>query len=307
MKVFSDIDNLKTEYSNIAMALGSFDGIHVGHQSLIKRVIQLAKDHNGTSVVFTFGNHPLTVLAPNKVPPQIEDSASRIAVLEKTGVDVLLELPFTSEMAKETPEIFLEFLKDKIAPKYVVVGPNFSFGYKGEGTPKYLMDNSEKFGFVTEISPIVTIDDEVVSSTSIRKFIADGDLSEANKFLGRSFSYGGCVMHGDERGRLLGFPTANLDIDDTRVMLPYGAYVVRVFVEGKIYGGIANVGNNPTFEGCSSRLEIHILNFSGDIYSKYIRVEFLDKIRDEQKFSSVEELVKQLNRDKAYAEKYLRN
>lgn len=305
MKVFSDIDNLKTEYSNIAMALGSFDGIHVGHQSLIKRVIQLAKENNGTSVVFTFGNHPMSVLAPDKVPPQIEDSASRIAVLEKMGVDVLLELPFTPEMAKETPEQFLEFLKEKIAPKYVVVGPNFSFGYRGEGTPKYLADNSEKFGFVTEISPIVTIGDEIVSSTTIRKFITQGDLVEANKFLGRAFSYGGCVMHGDERGRLLGFPTANLDIDDTRVMLPYGAYVVKVYVGENIYGGIANVGNNPTFEGCNSRLEIHILNFSGDIYSQFIRIEFLDKIRDEQKFSSVDELVKQLNRDKAYAVDYL--
>ena len=307
MKVFSDIDNLKTEYSNIAMALGSFDGIHVGHQSLIKRVIQLAKENNGTSVVFTFGNHPMSVLVPDKVPPQIEDSASRIAVLENMGVDVLLELPFTPEMAKETPEQFLDFLKEKIAPKYVVVGPNFSFGYKGEGTPRYLADNSEKFGFITEISPIVTIGDEIVSSTTIRKFITQGDLAEANKFLGRAFSYGGCVMHGDERGRLLGFPTANLDIDDTRVMLPYGAYVVKVYVEGDIYGGIANVGNNPTFEGCSSRLEIHILNFSGDIYSKFIRIEFLDKIRDEQKFSSVDELVKQLNRDKTYALEYLKH
>lgn len=307
MKVFSDIDNLKTEYSNIAMALGSFDGIHVGHQSLIKRVIQLAKENNGTSVVFTFGNHPMSVLVPDKVPPQIEDSTSRIAVLENMGVDVLLELPFTPEMAKETPEQFLEFLKEKIAPKYVVVGPNFSFGYKGEGTPRYLADNSEKFGFITEISPIVTIGDEIVSSTTIRKFITQGDLAEANKFLGRAFSYGGCVMHGDERGRLLGFPTANLDIDDTRVMLPYGAYVVKVYVEGDIYGGIANVGNNPTFEGCSSRLEIHILNFSGDIYSKFIRIEFLDKIRDEQKFSSVDELVKQLNRDKTYALEYLKH
>ena len=307
MKVFSDIDNLKTEYSNIAMALGSFDGIHVGHQSLIKRVIQLAKENNGTSVVFTFGNHPMSVLVPDMVPPQIEDSTSRIAVLENMGVDVLLELPFTPEMAKETPEQFLEFLKEKIAPKYVVVGPNFSFGYKGEGTPRYLADNSEKFGFITEISPIVTIGDEIVSSTTIRKFITQGDLAEANKFLGRAFSYGGCVMHGDERGRLLGFPTANLDIDDTRVMLPYGAYVVKVYVEGDIYGGIANVGNNPTFEGCSSRLEIHILNFSGDIYSKFIRIEFLDKIRDEQKFSSVDELVKQLNRDKAYALEYLKH
>ena len=307
MKVFSDIDNLKTEYSNIAMALGSFDGIHVGHQSLIKRVIQLAKENNGTSVVFTFGNHPMSVLVPDKVPPQIEDSASRIAVLENMGVDVLLELPFTPEMAKETPEQFLEFLKEKIAPKYVVVGPNFSFGYKGEGTPRYLADNSEKFGFITEISPIVTIGDEIVSSTTIRKFITQGDLAEANKFLGRAFSYGGCVMHGDQRGRLLGFPTANLDIDDTRVMLPYGAYVVKVYVEGDIYGGIANVGNNPTFEGCSSRLEIHILNFSGDIYSKFIRIEFLDKIRDEQKFSSVDELVKQLNRDKTYALEYLKH
>ena len=307
MKVFSDIDNLKTEYSNIAMALGSFDGIHVGHQSLIKRVIQLAKENNGTSVVFTFGNHPMSVLVPDMVPPQIEDSASRIAVLENMGVDVLLELPFTPEMAKETPEQFLELLKEKIAPKYVVVGPNFSFGYKGEGTPRYLADNSEKFGFITEISPIVTIGDEIVSSTTIRKFITQGDLAEANKFLGRAFSYGGCVMHGDERGRLLGFPTANLDIDDTRVMLPYGAYVVKVYVEGDIYGGIANVGNNPTFEGCSSRLEIHILNFSGDIYSKFIRIEFLDKIRDEQKFSSVDELVKQLNRDKTYALEYLKH
>ena len=226
---------------------------------------------------------------------------SKENILTELGVDILVNIPFTKKFAKISPERFLETLQENFAPAYIVVGPNFSFGYRGKGNPRMLVREGHTYGFKAEIAAAVQWQGHTVSSTRIRELLLGGNLDLANEFLGRPFSFGGRVVHGDRRGRLLGFPTANLAIADSRAMLPNGVYAVRVTLQGKGYEGIANIGTNPTFEGCNRRLEVHILDFSGDIYDAALQVQFLKKIRDEQKFPSADHLVRQLHEDKATA------
>lgn len=301
MQVFSKIMDLTQLYPRIVMALGTFDGVHVGHQSIIRQAVSLAEKIQGISVVFTFSNHPLSVIAPEQAPLQIGDMISKENILTELGVDILVNIPFTKKFAKISPERFLETLQENFAPAYIVVGPNFSFGYRGNGNPRMLVREGHTYGFKAEIAAVVQWQGHTVSSTRIRELLLGGNLDLANEFLGRPFSFGGRVVHGDRRGRLLGFPTANLAIADSRAMLPNGVYAVRVTLQGKGYEGIANIGTNPTFEGCNRRLEVHILDFSGDIYDAALQVQFLKKIRDEQKFPSAEHLVRQLHEDKATA------
>jgi riboflavin kinase/FMN adenylyltransferase len=297
MQIFSTITNLTKEYSNIVVALGTFDGVHLGHQNIIKQAIRLAKSIQGTSVVFTFSNHPLGVISPKKCPLQISDNICKETAMRDLGIDVLMNIPFTKELVTVTPLEFLQLLQDNLAPKYVVVGPNYTFGYKGEGNPKLLLKRSQDFGFISEIHPVVHLNNQIISSTKIRHLLLDGQLEAANMLMGRPFRLCSKVVHGDERGRLLGFPTANLAIENHRVMLPNGIYVVHVFFREKTYRGIANIGTNPTFNGVNRHIEVHILEFKQDIYDQLITIEFVQKIRDEEKFSSVDQLVKQIKLD----------
>jgi len=297
MQIFSTITNLTKEYTNIVVALGTFDGVHLGHQNIIKQAIRLAKSIQGTSVVFTFSNHPLGVISPKKCPLQISDNICKETAMRELGIDVLINIPFTKELVTVTPLKFLQLLQENLAPKYVVVGPNYTFGYKGEGNPKLLLKRSQEFGFISEIHPVVHLNNQIISSTKIRHLLIDGQLEAANMLMGRPFRLCSKVVHGDERGRLLGFPTANLAIENHQVMLPNGIYVVHVFFRGKIYRGIANIGTNPTFNGVNRHIEVHILEFKQDIYDELITIEFVQKIRDEEKFSSVAQLVKQIELD----------
>ncbi len=297
MQIFSTITNLTKEYPNIVVALGTFDGVHLGHQNIIKQAIRLAKSIHGTSVVFTFSNHPLGVISPKKCPLQISDNICKETAMRDLGVDILMNIPFTKELVTVTPLNFLELLQENLAPKYVVVGPNYTFGYKGEGNPKLLLKRSQDFGFISEIHPVVHLNNQIISSTKIRHLLLEGQLEAANMLMGRPFRLCSKVVHGDERGRLLGFPTANLAIENNRVMLPNGIYVVHVFFREKTYRGIANIGTNPTFDGVKRHIEVHILEFKQDIYDQLITIEFVQKIRDEEKFSSVDQLVKQIKLD----------
>ena len=290
-----------------AVALGTFDGVHIGHQSIIQRAINLAKEHQLLSVVLTFSNHPLEVVAPERVPMQIGDNISKGAILAEMGIDVLVNIPFTEKTGKQTPEEFLQLLQQSLQPKYVITGPNFSFGYRGKGNPRMLLRDGHNYGFVAEIGEAVQLDGRMVSSTQIRTLLQQGDLAKANEYLGRYFSFGGRVIHGDHRGRKLGFPTANLAIGDRRAMLPNGAYAVLVLLKGQKYQGIANIGDNPTFEGCNRRLEVNILDFTGDIYDAPLTVQFVTKMREQKKFSGIEALVHQLHQDKEKARVLLKN
>lgn len=306
MKVFSKLTALSSSYKNIVVALGMFDGVHIGHQSIVCRAVELARQVDGTAVVFTFSNHPLAVIAPLALPKQIGNNLLRQQRLEALGVDVLLSIPFTRDLAGKTPEEFMQLLKQFLAPRYVVTGPNYTFGAKGKGTQRQLLRESHKYGFQTEVCQVVLRNGRAVSSTRIRALIDLGNLVEANDFLGYPFSVVDRVIHGDKRGRTLGFPTANLAIPDSRVMLPNGVYACEVIYNGTRYNGLANIGNNPTFDGCSRRLEVNIRDFSQDIYDKILTVCFLARLRNEKKFSGKEALIAQIQQDKEQAYQYWR-
>ena len=297
MEVIKKLTGLTKKYKNPVVALGMFDGVHLGHASVIRRAVEVAKNIDGTAMVFTFPNHPLTVLDPANAPLMIGSRSLRRDIFESFGVEVLIEIQFTKDFSRKTPEEFLSFLQEKISPSYVVTGPNYTFGRYGKGNGRILLREGENYGFKAEICPAVTVGKKTVSSTRIRALIADGDLNSVNELLGRNFTYVSKVVNGDKRGRKLGFPTANLEIEDYRAMLPNGVYIVEVKVSDKIYKGLANVGDNPTFKVAKRRLEVFIDNFSGDIYGEEIAVGFIKKIRDEKTFASVEELKLQLNED----------
>lgn len=302
MQVYTKWVDLRAGNAPVAVALGTFDGVHIGHQSIVRRAVELAGAEDGTSVVFTFRNHPLSVLAPQSLPPQIGSNELREVILRRLGVDVLISLPFTRELAQQSPEDFLALLCNHLAPRYVVAGPNYTFGKKGKGTQRLLQRLGGKYGFQAEICTAVLRGGRPVSSTRIRALLAAGRLAEANAFLGYPFSMIGRVVHGEQRGRTLGFPTANLMIPDAQAMLPNGVYAARVWYAGKRYDGLANIGDNPTFEGCSKRIEVHIRAFHETIYDRAIHVAFLEKLREEKKFASVDELVRQIQKDRLAAE-----
>ena len=297
METIKKLSDLTKKYLRPVVALGMFDGVHIGHASVINRAKEIAKKIGGTLIVFTFANHPLSIISPEVAPLSIGSRSLRREIFSDLGVEVLIEIPFTKELSKKSPEEFLNLLREKISPAYVVTGPNYTFGKFGKGNGRMLLRESEKFGFKTEICPAITVGKKTVSSTRIRNLISEGELHAANELLGRNFTYRSEVVHGDQRGRKLGFPTANLEIEDKRLMLPNGVYIVRVKVGETFYKGIANVGDNPTFKVAKRRLEVFIDNFSQDIYGREISVSFIEKIRDEQKFSSVEELKAQLRED----------
>ena len=297
MEIIKKIAGLTKKYPQPVVALGMFDGVHLGHASVIRHAIDTAQKIGGTSIVFTFSNHPLTVIAPEDAPLMIGSRNLRREIFSDMGVDVLIEIPFTKDFSRKSPEEFLELLQEKISPAYVVTGPNYTFGRFGRGNGRMLLREAENFGFKAEVCQAFTVDRKTVSSTRIRALIAAGDLTSANELLGRNFTYAGEVVNGDRRGRKIGFPTANLEIADYRAMLPNGAYIVRVKVRGKFFNGIANVGDNPTFKVAKRRLEVFIDNFSGDIYGEEIFVSFVSKLRDEKIFASVEDLKAQLNED----------
>ena len=297
MQIIKKITGLTKKYPRPVVALGMFDGVHLGHASVINHAIDIAKKIDGTALVFTFSNHPLTIIAPDDAPLMIGSKNLRREIFADLGVDVLIEIPFTKDFSKKSPEEFLELLQEKIAPAYVVTGPNYTFGRFGRGNGRLLLREAENYGFKAEVCQTFTVERKIVSSTRIRALIAAGDLISANQLLGRNFTYAGEVVNGDKRGRKIGFPTANLEIADHRAMLPNGAYIARVKVRGKFFNGIANIGNNPTFKVARRRLEVFIDNFSENIYGEEIFVSFVSKLRDEKIFASVEELKAQLNED----------
>lgn len=290
-----------------AVALGTFDGVHVGHKSIIQRAVNLAKAHKICSVVYTFSNHPMEIMAPEKAPMQIGDNISKCDILSAMGVQLLVNVPFSEKLCRQSAEDFLTELCQCLNPAYLITGPNFSFGSKAKGNPRMLMRLGEEYGYQAEIGQAVQLDGRMVSSTRIRGLIEEGDLHKVNEYLGRYFSFGGRVIHGDHRGRKLGFPTANLAIGNRRAMLPNGAYAVQILLDGKKYNGIANIGDNPTFEGCNRRLEVNILDFAQDIYDHPMTVLFVEKMREQKKFSGVEALVRQLHADEEKARQILKN
>lgn len=307
MKVIRDLTQNKINFRNAVLAIGVFDGLHRGHQQLIKKVIARARKVKGTATVMTFWPHPVHVLKPEIRLPLLVSLEHRLRLLEDLGVDVCIVVPFTPQFSQLSPKEFIEkYLVRKIKPVEVFVGYDFRFGHDRSGGLDLFRTEGGEFGFKVNILQAVKGERHVISSTRIRELISRGDLSRASRLLGRTVSLMGTVCRGDARGKKLGFPTANINLS-CEIIPPVGVYAVRVILGRKKFIGMANIGRRPTFHKEDGRInvEVHIFDFKRTIYGQEIIVEFFKRIRDERMFNSKDQLVAQLKRDEKKSRKLL--
>lgn len=298
MKLTDGIENLTEKYPYPVVAIGNFDGVHLGHQAIFRMISDRAKKKNGTSVVFTFEPHPLRIIAPERAPQLLTPFKDKITLIESFGVDVIICVNFTREFANIKAEDFVRnILVAAIGPKEIFIGSNYRFGKGRKGSPELLKELGSQYGFKVTVVNEIKINDAALSSSKIRTLIAKGKIEEASVFLGRHYSVVGIVVEGAKRGKkLLNIPTANIAVFNE--LLPKdGVYAVSVELDGKTYGGAANIGFKPTFEDKKFSFEVHILDFDKDILGKNIRVNFIKRIRDEMKFPDIETLSAQMRKD----------
>lgn len=307
MKLITSMEQLHSFATPCVVALGTFDGLHRGHYDVIHTAKLEAERTGAQLAVFTFSNHPLELIKPELAPRALVTSAQKQALLEQLGVAVLIDIPFDHRIADLRPQEFLERLQ-ALDYSCLVVGENFTYGQRGQGTVYTLAASAAAMGFKLLVRPLVSCAGRIISSTVIRQLLSAGEVALAAKLLGRSYSLSGTVAHGNERGRLLGYPTANLELAGTRLAVPQtGVYAVRVLAAGQQLCGMANVGNNPTFGDVEhARLEVNIFDFSGDLYDQQLTVQFVQRIRGEVKFNGIDELTAQLGSDKQACEAVLR-
>jgi riboflavin kinase/FMN adenylyltransferase len=287
------------------LTLGNFDGVHRGHQAILERTIALARAHDARAGLVTFQPHPAVVVSPGRAPELIVPLRGKLALLAATKLDFVWLARFTPEFAQLTPEAFVgTYLSARVHIVAMVVGDNVSFGRKRTGNAEVLRQLGDRFGFRVEIVGPVTEGGVRVSSTAVRAAIRDGDVVTAAALLGRNHALWGRVGQGDRRGRTLGFPTANLVLRGG--LLPRdGVYVVRARVHEATYGGVANVGSRPTFGGQRRGIEVHLLDFDGDLYGRRLCVELVARLRDEMRFPSADALVRQIGEDATQARRVL--
>ncbi|MBN1831367.1 MAG: bifunctional riboflavin kinase/FAD synthetase [Deltaproteobacteria bacterium] len=298
MQIVYDLNELTGPLRNPVLTIGNFDGVHRGHLALFDKVMERAKAINGQSVVLTFDPHPIKVMSPGNGPPLITPIEQKLKLISNTGIDVIICLAFTLEFASMSAEDFVhDILMDRLGVREIVVGYDYTFGYKRQGDVSLLREMGDKLGFRVHVTDPIHLDDAVVSSTSIRKFIQQGNLVAAKKLLGRDYQIYGTVVKGKGRGgRLLGFPTANLKPVD-ELIPKKGVYAVTVRVDDKDYCGVANIGYNPTFGDDALSIEAHLLDFSENIVGKMIEIKFIQRIRDEKTFRDVKELSDRITQD----------
>lgn len=307
MKVYRKIEDF-VPIKNAVVTTGTFDGVHTGHRVIISRINQIAKEIGGESVIITFYPHPQLVLHPEeKNIFVLNTEEEKISLLENYGIDHLIIIPFTKEFAAIS---YLDFIKkiliDKLHVKRLVIGYDHHFGKERKGSLQHLVDYGSKYHFEVEEISAQKIGDTEVSSTKIRKALLAGDILTANNYLGYDYLLKGCVVKGDHIGTSIGFPTANLEIADSNKLIPVnGVYIVKVKFENKIYGGMMNIGMRPTVNGKKLAIEVNIFNFDKNIYSEFLNVYIIERLRDEIKFSGIGQLKEQLLVDKETAEKIL--
>lgn len=285
------------------VALGSFDGIHLGHTNLIHKNIELSKQYNAKSMIFTFKNHPLTTINKELAPKLIMDNETKLTVLQNMGIDIVNMSVFDEDFMKISPDEFVVSLIRHYNVIGIIAGFNYRFGYKNLGDIELLKKLSSQYGFSFICIPPVKYKGDVVSSSKIRNLISDeGDIKKANIMLTRPFMLKGSIIEGNKIGRTINFPTINLDYNKDCILPKGGVYYSNVKYNGILYKAITNVGFNPTVHNNKLSIETHILNFDKNIYGEYVTVYFIKKIRDEKKFNSLKELKYQLTADKKYAD-----
>jgi riboflavin kinase/FMN adenylyltransferase len=309
MKVIDNLNKISKPFKNAVITIGNFDGVHIGHQALFHEVIETAEAIGGTSIAMTFDPHPMRVLKKNGHPPLITLYEQKAELIERTGIDVLICIPFTRDFAALTAQQFVkDLLVDKIGMKSIVVGKDYNFGKNREGDISLLKSYARDYGFEVIVAEWIKSPKSLVdriSSTRIRELVTEGMMAQAEKMLGRNYQIRGTVVSGRDRGgKLLGIPTANINLHD-ELCPKTGIYAVTVECCNKQYKGVANIGYSPTFQDHEFTVEVHIFDFEENIYGKKIRVNFIQRIRDEKKFSNISELIDQIKQDIATAQEIL--
>jgi riboflavin kinase / FMN adenylyltransferase len=287
------------------VAIGNFDGMHIGHQTLARSAMKQAAQIDGTSAILTFEPHPRAYFRPDPPIFLLSPPPMKTRLAERLGLDAIITLTFNAALAALSAEAFVsEILRKRLDVAGVVIGHDFHFGAGRGGSPEFLLAAGQRHGFSVEVIRPVNLGDKPVSSTAIREALAAGDIALANAMLGRAWSIEAEVRHGDKRGRDLGYPTANLHLDPA-IRLRHGIYAVEAIIEGVSRPSVASFGRRPTFDGGAPKLEVHVFDFAGDLYGKTIEVAFHGFLRPEEKFDSLDALIRQMDRDSAEARRIL--
>ena len=307
MQHFSDLKKISLEGSLVT--IGSFDGVHIGHKQIIHSLVNQAQEAGIPAVVVTFHPHPQLVLKDETRPYYLTLPDKRAQLLGELGIDLVLTHPFTSETSQMNPEDFISQLHEHLKFSELWVGYDFALGKDRRGTPSHLRDLGQVYKYQVHEIPAFFHEGELVSSSLIRNKIRTGQIRKAAQLLGRSFEIGGEVIKGEKRGKSLGFATSNLDVDPEVINIKPGVYACRANVSGKTYSAVTNIGYRPTFgeDLKAPRIEAHLLDFSGDLYGNWVDLVFIDRLRDEMKFSQVSDLVEQISSDVEQAREILAN
>jgi len=309
MKIIDRLENITQPFKNAVITIGNFDGVHIGHQALFHEVIEKADAIDGTSIAMTFDPHPIRVLQKNNNPPLITLQEQKTELIERSGMQVVICIPFTKQFASLSAEDFIKnLLIDKIGMKAIIVGGDYTFGKNRKGNLAVLKSLAPQLGYEVIVANWVKAARNVsdrISSTRIRELVMAGKVEPARKMLGRHYQIRGRVVKGRDRGgKLLGIPTANINLQD-ELCPKTGIYAVTVEYDNRLYKGVANIGYSPTFDDNEFTVEVHLLDFTEDIYDEKIRVNFIERIRDEKKFADISELKEQINQDIKTAGKIL--
>ena len=306
MRIFDNLKSYSSEKQSV-LTIGTFDGIHIGHNEILKKLIEESEKNNLPSLIVTFFPHPRMILQKSNEIKMIDTMDEKIDLLEKAGIDNLIIHPFDDNFSKIRGKEFVEdILVKKLKIKQIIIGYDHRFGKDREAS----VEDLKKFGLdymfhVNEI-PAQEIDSITISSTKIREAILTGDIEQCNEFLGRNFMLTGKVVYGEGLGKKMNFPTANIEIEENYKIIPKnGVYLIKTFMNSNIYFGMMNIGVRPTIGGKNKSLEIHFFNFKDDIYNKTISIEIMSKIRDEEKFSSIDKLKIQLKKDEEFCLKII--
>ncbi|MAC95180.1 MAG: riboflavin biosynthesis protein RibF [Flavobacteriales bacterium] len=308
MKIYQGIEQFE-KLEKAVVTTGTFDGVHIGHRTILNRLIEVAKKMKGESVLLTFYPHPRMVLQEDAELRLLNTIDEKTQLLEKAGIDHLIIHPFTKEFSRTTS---LEFVRDllvnQIGTKKLVIGYDHHFGRNREGSFEHLKEYGPVYGFEVEEIPAQDIDDVNVSSTKIRKALVAGDVKTANNYLGHNFQLNGVVVHGNKVGRELGYPTANIDLQNKYKLIPAeGIYAVKVRLKDESYNGMLNIGRRPTINSGNGEvsIEVNIFDFKKEIYGEKIQLELIERIRDEKKFDSKDELIAEMQKDQVKCERIL--
>lgn len=304
MEILRVREKIYQKFSSPSVAIGNFDGVHLGHREILSRTVKSAHDRGKEAVVYTFDPHPRIVLNKVQDVPRINTEAEREQILEELGIDVLILAEFTPEYASQTPEQFVEnTLVEELGVRSLFVGENYRFGKGRSGTAVMLKKTGHELGFTVHVVPSVKVDEVVVSSSEIRKLLLSGEIRRANELLGRPFKIAGKVIHGHSRGKKLGFPTANIK-PEPKLCPPDGVYAVYCILDDdkkNLRPGVMNIGWNPTFKDRRVSYEAHIMDLDRDLYGQRIEMQIIDRIRAEMTFGNVEELKEQIRKDIKYS------